>query len=569
MTESGVNQPGGYHVGFSLLFSVVVLMAVYFRLYFGVNFTDEAYYIAIPYRFVTGSLPFQDDSTTLFSMFSFLSYPFYKLFHFVSSSTDALVIFARHCYLLCAVCAGLLVFMFARRLVSKPEALLVAVLMIAFVPGNIHSLSYNTCTILLFPLSLLFSAFGVMDNRAMYTGTAGMLMALVVMAYPPMLIPSVAAVALCLWYVKSDRLKFFGIYCLGISVVVLIMLPFLQHASLESLRENWEYIQTVGSQGGGGGKLWHTCRVGFADTYRGIMVGVAGVLLILKYRSNYPKLLLVLPFLPVLMAMMNRYPAFVSTAGHGFALSLALVCPFLVTRVRPEHRRLCVMIWIPAVIAGLVTGYSSNNGFVNLIIGFFPGVIISSIFVLLALRNGEKESALSVRVRIAFLASVLCVFMYYHYATVYGDQALRDLTQQVTTGPYKYLLTTPVKANFAEQITRDVRAAAVDNDIQSAVFYFNFPAGYLLTSLRPAINTVWLFHPKTLNSLSNRLLERRYRESGAWPDILVKMRVFINPDDSMSMVEPMLDHPLESLLNNGAYFPLISRNEYDIYRRSL
>ena len=569
MTGSDDALSNRYYVGFSALLCLMILIAVHVRLYFGVNFSDEAYYSAIPYRFVTGSLPFKDDSTTLFSMFSFLSYPFYKLFQLVSASTDALVLFARHCYLFCAVCSGFVVFTFARRLVSKPEALLVAVLMIAFVPGNIHGLSYNTCTILLFPVGLLFSAFGVMDNRAIYTAIAGMIMALVVMAYPPMLIPTVAGFGVCLWSVKSDRLKFIGLYCLGISVVIIIMLPFLRHASMESLRENWEYIHTVGSQGGGLVKLWDTCRAGFMGTYRGLLVGVAGVLIALKYRSSYPKLILILPFLPFFMGMVNRYPSFNSFASHGFALSLALLSPFIVKQIRPEHRRLFVLIWIPTAIAGLTTGYSSNNGFVNLIIGFFPGVLTSILIILLAFKNAETDSNMSLSVRIAFLAGILFVLIYYQYATVYNDQTLRNLTQQVTTGPYKYLLTTPVKAAFAEQITQDVRASVVDNGINSAVFYFEFPAGYLLTSLHPAINTVWLFYPKTSNSVPTRVLERRYRELRNWPDMLVKMKGFVTPDGSISVNVPLLGHPLESLLSSGNYFPLISRNEYVIYRRRL
>jgi hypothetical protein len=568
MTGSGIERTGRFHVILAVVLSIMMLIAVEVRLFFGVNFSDEAHYIAIPYRFVTGSLPFQDDSTCLL-MFSFLSYPFYKLFHLLSNSTDALVIFARQCYLVCAMCAGLLVYGFVRRLLSMPEALLVALLMVAFVPGNIHSLSYNTFTLLLFPLGLLFSAYGVIEGRMTYAGIAGMFMMLVIMAYPPMLMPILAGLALSLWCVRTKWLKFFGYYALGMTVVVAVaMTPFLMHASLEALRENWDFfVNPTGSQGGGLGKLRDMCLAGFMGSYRSIIVGAAAMLLILQYRKNCPKLVLMLPVVPVLMAMMNRYPVYNSFAAHGFALSLALLTPFFIMQAKPEPRRLALLIWIPSVIAALTTGYSSNNGFVNLIIGFFPGVITCMVLVLLAVRNGDAVSGPSLNMRIAFLASIVLVFVYYQYTTVYNDGRLQDLTQQVTVGPYKYLMTAPIKANFAEQITQDVRYLADDEGVASVAFFYEFPAGYLLTTLHPAVNTVWLFYPKTSNTSSVRILERRYSDLRNRPDLLVRMKGFINPDGSMSVLRPFPGYPLEVLITDGSYFPVISRKEYDIFRR--
>jgi hypothetical protein len=450
-----------------------------------------------------------------------------------------------------------------------PEALLIALLMISFVPGNLHSLSYNTLALLLFPLGLLFAVFGVMENRATYTVISGLIMAVVVMAYLPMLIPVSVGLLMSLWCVKTDRLKYVGRYCLGILVVLLVMAPFLRHATLETLRENWEYIQTTGSQGGGISKIWDVCRKGFLGTFRAITVGVVGVLLILKYRRPYPKILFILPFIPVIMAMQNRYPNINPVASHGFALSLAFFLPFLIRRVTPEQRRLFFMIWIPSLFAGITTGYSSNNGFVNLIIGFFPGVLASLLVVVLAIRNGGKESALSLRTRCAFLACISFIFMYYQYATVYSDKSIGELSQQVTTGPYKYLMTTPLKAKFIEQITRDVREQSVNKRISSVLFYYDFPAGYLLTSLHPAANSVWLSFPRNSDMRVVSILERKYRDPTNWPDMIVKLNGFIDYDATLAGNSTFPNHPFEKLLQKGEYSLLVSRDAYTIYRRSI
>ena len=46
--------------GLSFVFLLLVIIAAYWRLYYSVEFTDEAFYVAIPYRFVLGDRPFID-----------------------------------------------------------------------------------------------------------------------------------------------------------------------------------------------------------------------------------------------------------------------------------------------------------------------------------------------------------------------------------------------------------------------------------------------------------------------------------------------------------------------------
>lgn len=59
--------------------TVAVLALCYARLFFGVDFLDEAFYAAIPYRFVLGARPFVDE-LNISQTFAFLTYPLVRLY---------------------------------------------------------------------------------------------------------------------------------------------------------------------------------------------------------------------------------------------------------------------------------------------------------------------------------------------------------------------------------------------------------------------------------------------------------------------------------------------------------
>ena len=72
MDRINIKRPFFFKVGtanlamtFEVVIALGVVLAVFFltwrRLFFGVDFTDEAFYIALPYRFALGDIPLKDE----------------------------------------------------------------------------------------------------------------------------------------------------------------------------------------------------------------------------------------------------------------------------------------------------------------------------------------------------------------------------------------------------------------------------------------------------------------------------------------------------------------------------
>src|ERR1051326_3846489 len=87
-------------------FAVVVLGLTYWRVLYGVDFTDEAYYVAVPLRFVLGARPYIDETTPSQQTAALLMYPFIAAYH-AAAGLGGIVLFARSLHFLfaCAVAA--------------------------------------------------------------------------------------------------------------------------------------------------------------------------------------------------------------------------------------------------------------------------------------------------------------------------------------------------------------------------------------------------------------------------------------------------------------------------------
>ena len=78
-----------------------VAILTYVRLYFGVDFTDESFYAAVPYRFVLGARPLIDETNIVQQTPGVLLYPFVLLWNSVVG-TDGIILYARHLHLVFA-----------------------------------------------------------------------------------------------------------------------------------------------------------------------------------------------------------------------------------------------------------------------------------------------------------------------------------------------------------------------------------------------------------------------------------------------------------------------------------
>ena len=110
----------------SLAIAAAAIAALVARLPYGVNLTDEAFYVALPYRFWLGDRPFVDE-VLVFQTAALMTEPLVAAFLALRGGTDGLMGFARWAYLGFSLAIAALVAVALARIVRWQYALPVVI----------------------------------------------------------------------------------------------------------------------------------------------------------------------------------------------------------------------------------------------------------------------------------------------------------------------------------------------------------------------------------------------------------------------------------------------------------
>ena len=125
---------------FFALLAAVLVFALWLAPY-GWAGSDEAYYIAEPYRFVQGDVYFVDD-WNCGQLFSFVLLPLMRLYLLLFPSTDGIFLFFRQMFAVAGCLVSLAVYLRGRRL-SPTGALFAGLMLALYAPLSVRSFSYN------------------------------------------------------------------------------------------------------------------------------------------------------------------------------------------------------------------------------------------------------------------------------------------------------------------------------------------------------------------------------------------------------------------------------------------
>ena len=230
---------------------VVVSVLTYARLYFGIDFTDESFYVAVSYRLALGGRPLIDETNVAQLTSSLLLYPFVKIYATVAGLTG-IVLYMRHLYFFFSVGASVALFAALRR--CQHDGALSATLAastVAIVPFSIYALSYNTFARDFFAVGCLLGVSWLVDRKRRYLAAAGTALGLAVFTYPPFA-PAVACffIVTYLW----SRPRTFQALLPGLvpaSLGCLATLAFFLQDGVGTARELFGRASTYSGQAGG------------------------------------------------------------------------------------------------------------------------------------------------------------------------------------------------------------------------------------------------------------------------------------------------------------------------------
>ena len=538
---------------------LTVLVLTWNRLYYGVDFTDESFYISLAYRFSLGDIPIGDEQN-LAQFASFLFMPLIRLFLYLQGGTDGIVIFSRYLHFIFTMLVGLSVFLAVRRALYWPLALMIATICIVFVPFNIHGLSYNTMgsgflTIGCF-LGVIYQDNDLRPKWPYFL--SGFSHCLAILVYPPLFIAICVYAALILIdrnYLKMSQMN----YVCGGLLAAIIPLTLILQAGVAALQPLIGYVTSVTPQERGWKKISDVIFNFWMQTPFVSALFASMMALVIWHLFKPRWMRFILPFLPFLLFVYTITAN--GTTSLYFVIAISLLGPFVYLIVGQDNfaKRLYKLIWLPSFIGGLITAWSSSNGAINAVIGMFPAMLVSTIFMVRAFQLMKISTKITriIQCTMMIIIPILIILplLVGEYLDIYGEAVpyTSSLTERVIDGPYRNIKTTTAKNVFINNLSRDIASFSRPSD--TTLFFYDFPAGYLFGNLRPVTNSVWLPAP-----VESTFIDRT-------PTIEYYERKHIKPSLVFQLKKPtMLNDKIVNMIRGKEYQEIFDCDSYSIFR---
>ncbi len=138
-------------IGFIAAFAAILAFLLW-KCRYGFGSSDEAFYLAVPFRLTQGDGLFSDE-WHLSQMSSFLIYPFMKIYMLIKGDTEGIILAFRYIYTLLQATAAAFLYIRLKR-ISGPGAAVASLCFFIYAPFGIMAMSYNSLGIITLALSL-------------------------------------------------------------------------------------------------------------------------------------------------------------------------------------------------------------------------------------------------------------------------------------------------------------------------------------------------------------------------------------------------------------------------------
>ena len=443
-------------------------MILFWRCFYSVNTTDEAYYIGTVYRLWFGDGMLCDEWNPTQQMCSFWLYPFYALFRLILGSNDGMILAFRLLYIVFQLfISGYMYGKLKKFGYISFFPIFFYLLSTAF---NINSLSYNTMANS--ALAALLVTLVMMEKPDWKNCVwCGIFASIVVMGNPYAVFAYVlygaACAAVTFLFKKLHKetpvslqfTTFFKMSLTAAGVMAVFLLFTFWHATLERIVKNLPYI--VGDQEHV--QRWNVKISDYFRYFREHYLGAVIVPIVVSAIALFDKKRVKHGAIYMGLSVVSIFPYMIY---HGLIsdyvpinLVTVPICFLGVTAYVVSEKKLhrVFYIWyLPAMIYPFIVQITSNTGPLAVSAGF---VTAGAASVLLAASWAmEQENSLVKNILHGVMVLQLVIMLFLRITYVWVDSPMSELTTKVERGAAKGLYTTEVVAQYYEEMYDDIDA---------------------------------------------------------------------------------------------------------------
>ena len=449
-------------------------LVLFWRCFYSVNTTDEAFYIGTVYRLWDGDGMLCDEWMPSQQMCSFWLYPFYALFRWILGSNEGMILAFRLLYIVFQM--GIAGYLYQKLKKFGPISFFASFFYLLSTAFNINSLSYNTMANSCF-LALVVT-FATMEKPDWKTCIfCGIFASVIVMSNPYAVVAyglyGLGCVFAWLLTRKSEKKvpvcvqlsSFVKISLTACLVAVLFVMFTLRNSTINEVAKNLPYI--IGDQE-------HQQRWGvkFSDYFRyfrehykwctivPIMSGV--ISLFDKKRAEHGKIYMFLSAVAVVPYMF--YHGIISDYVPINLVTVPIcflgIPAYLVSK---EKKNLVFFAWyLPAMVYPIIVQVTSNTGPLAVSAAFMSAGAAAVFLIGSWAMEQEQKLVTNVFHGLVLLQLVLMMFLRITY--VWADGEMSTLTTRVDRGAAKGLYTTAEDVQYYNEMYDDLDSLNMKED---------------------------------------------------------------------------------------------------------
>lgn len=439
---------------------------LFWRCFYSVNTTDEAYYIGTVYRLWFGDGMLCDEWNPTQQMCSFWLYPFYALFRLILGSNDGMILAFRLLYIVFQLFISS--YLYGKLKKFGYISFLPIFFYLLSTAFNINSLSYNTMANS--ALVALLVTLAMMDRPDWKNCIwCGIFASLVVMGNPyavfAYVLYGIACVAVSLINKKFHKkvpvslqfMTFFKMSLTAAGVMVLFLIFTFWHATLERIIKNLPYI--IGDQEHV--QRWNVKISDYFRYFREHYKGAVLVPIVVSISASFDKKRVEHGAVYMGLSVLSIVPYMIY---HGIIsdyvpinLVTVPICFLGLTAYAVSEKRLSKVFYIwylPAMVYPFIVQITSNTGPLAVSAGFVTAGAASVLLAAFWAMEQDNQLVRNVLHGVIFVQLVIMLFLRITY--VWADAPLSELTAKVERGAAKGLYTTEESVTFYEEMYDDI-----------------------------------------------------------------------------------------------------------------